>query len=137
MRSQKITRRELVEYYRPDLTGKRWQLRGSLHFRRKNIPLWMAEYRFDDWIGRYIEDGDDDCQWFRVSEHGAFPHRPFFHVLVRGLRFESKYYVMLAFDELCGGDAELEYCSSGSNISTFINNIARGGSEFDVAYELD
>jgi hypothetical protein len=137
MQFQKVSSRSLVKFYGPELARKRWQLYGSVRFRRADIPLWMAERRFEDWI--FALEGDveeDDCQWFLVCQHGAFPQKPIFHVLLRSLRFETKYLVMLACDGL-GGDADLEYCSFHWNPISFMREIAQLGSEFDLSYKLD
>ncbi|MGC1686283.1 MAG: hypothetical protein WA734_11740 [Candidatus Acidiferrales bacterium] len=138
MSRNKVSGQDLVGFHARGLAQRKWQFFGTLAFRRRSVPVWMAVRCFNAWLSE-IEgrDGDfDGFRWFCVNERGAFPDKPMFHVLVGGLRSRSSKYELMASWQQIAGDADIEYFCRHGNVLTFISDIARRGAEFEIDYDL-
>jgi len=95
----------------------------------------MAERCFRVWIQEIEGDAfEGSCRWWRLNEAGAFPDKPAFYVLLSGMRI-SKYPLILSWQEIAG-DAELDYFWLHGDVITFLKDITRLGSKFEIAYDL-
>jgi hypothetical protein len=108
MMSMKDRQQELIQGYVDWLSPYRWNLLGTLTF-RKQPSSYRADRLFSTWIDAIRKaEGTSAFCWFRVKELGAFGDNFHFHVLVGGLRNPSKFPWMLLWDELAG-EANLSY----------------------------
>ena len=96
----------------------------------------MADRCFKAWISEIDGDtGENACRWFRVNEVGAFPDKPLFHVLVGSTR--TSRYRLFSFWQEIAGDAEIRHFWPQGNTITFVTDIARSGSEFEIDSDLE
>ncbi len=131
-----MTSQELINHYAWHLAQLKWQLCGSLSFRRQSVPFWMAKRCFVAWISQIdVAEGKDTVQWARIYHSGAFPDDPGFHVLLADVKAESKYVWINLWQEIAG-DADIEYAVCHHNASRFLSGIARHGSDFEIDHYL-
>jgi len=128
---------ELINAYEGWFARYKWNLFGTLTFRRRDIPYWMADRTFWTWIIEIDNaDGRDDFRWVRVTERGAFDDNLHFHVLVGGLKNGSKWPWLVRWQELAG-DAVLSYYFLRSRTAIrYLVKTARPDCDFEIKYDL-
>ena len=132
-----MKKKELLDGYEEWLSRFKWSWFGTLTFRRRDIPPWMADRAFWDWVVAIDnEDGSDDFRWVRVTEHGAFGDNLHFHVLVGGLKNGSKWPWIVRWQELAG-DAVLSYYFLRSRSAIrYLVKTAQPDCDFEIKFDL-
>jgi hypothetical protein len=87
-----MNKSEVIQYFERHLARMRWNWHGTVSFRRRDIPFWMADRAFHEWKA-YIweQNSKDDGRWVQVTERDANGTNIRFHVFISELSVESKW----------------------------------------------
>jgi hypothetical protein len=129
------TKKKLIDTYEEWLSSFKWNLFGTLTFRRPNMSSWKANQIFDRWIGEMQEE-HGTFRWVRATEKGANGDHLHFHVLIGGLKHGSKWPWILLWDELAG-DCIISYYTPSRGGLRYLLKEVRADQEFAIEFDFD